>query len=563
MLKSINDQTPATKNQITNEKPDIIKNSNDLMGYFANSINGGFIKPITYKYIMAGEKHIEYRLRMNIRMLTPLTPAYQKLKATFRTYFVPNSRIWDNAEKFISQKGGSTETKVKTIPNIGGKELKTMILGDDVKPESKVKIPIFDTDLWRDNWANCYIPKYMTGLQIPMDNNDPITMPEYSILPFRGFKAIYNDYERNKEYDEEIPEYKGDTVTTLEYDSIFNMGSTDIKNQIIRGKRQNSYYTDYRTELLGEETTEPAQTSGQLIDITEWEKTVAELRSQAENAQLNDWDIIAKIRGSKKLTEGKVQLLGTNTVGLNYQAITQSTYNTNSTIKEEFQTMGQQGAYSYTEIDIPLYQMQEFNEEGYIHVIMQVSADTIFETGFERTGLNINYDDIYRPDLKDLKHDVLYQIEKDGSRSIKGKLKAVEGFKRKYSEYFKLPQPIGGDMTTGGAYQMNYDITDGWKNAEQTRIESQRTFQFFEVDDRYSNQYAPKKIWKDYTDLQINKNQAIRQEEVRVKKMPEDTDVEILVKGQNQIFFIGLAECITDLPIDENIRKNYTTWGEK
>lgn len=296
--------------------------------------------------------------------------------------------------------------------------------------------------------------------------------------------------------------------------------------------------------------------------MTEWEKRVAELRSQAENAQANDWDIIAKIRGSKKLSEGKVQLLGTKTVGLNYQAITQNAYNTNANVKEEYQTMGTQGAYSYTEVDIPLYQMQEFNEEGYVHVIMQVTADTVFETGFERTGLNIHYDDIYRPDLKDLKHDVLYQIEKDGSRSIKGKENSVEGFKRKFSEYFKLPQPIGGDMTTGGAYETkltNYKTATGTETA--TRIEPNRTFQFFEVDDRYTNQYARKQIWKDYTDELINKNMAIRQEEEAVADETNKYDI-IRIKGQNQVFFVGMASCVCELPIDENIRKNYTKWGE-
>lgn len=557
ILKSLNEQSPATKNQITNEKPSIIKNSNVLQGYFANSINGGHIKPITYKYVMAGEKHIEYRLQASIKMLTPLTPCYQRLKAVFKAYFVPNSRVWNNAEKFLSQKGGSTDTKVKKIPNIGGKEVPRIKTGT---AGNEIFIPIFDTDIWRDSWANCYIPKYMTGYT----QNEAYTLPEYSILPFRGFKAIYNDYERNKEYDAQLEEFKTDTVTDNEMLTIFWRDATQIQKYIIRGKRQNSYYTDYRTELLGEEENEPAGTgSGAMINITEWEKKVAEYRSQAENAQENDWDIIAKIRGSRKLTEGKVQLLGTKTVGLNYQTITQNAYNTNTGIKEEFQTMGTQGAYSYTEVDIPLYQMIEFNEEGYIHVIMQITADTVFETGFERTGLNIDYDSIYRPDLKDLKHDVLYQIEKDGSRSVKGNLKAVDGFKRKFSEYFKLPQPIGGDMTTGGAYEtkLTSDMS-ATGTTEGTRIEPNRTFQFFEIDDRYTHNYKRKQIWKDYTDLLINKNMAIMQEEEAVADINDKYDV-IRVKGQNQVFFIGMATCVCDLPIDENIRKNYTTWGEE
>lgn len=557
MLKPINEQSPATKNQITNEKPSIIKNANVLQGYFANSINGGFIKPITYKYVMAGEKHMEYRLQASIKMLTPLTPCYQRLKAVFKAYFVPNSRVWNNAEKFLSQKGGSTETKIKKIPNLGGKTIPQITTGSGNTAKT---ITLFDTDIWRDSWANCYIPKFLTGL---VGANNEI-LPEYSILPFRGFKAIYNDYERNKEYDSELQEFKDDEVTQAEMNSIFfkNDEIYGIDSIQIRGKRQNSYYTDYRTELLGEETTEPSGSGNSaLIDLTEWEKRVAELRSQAENAQANDWDIIAKIRGSKKLTEGKVQLLGTKTVGLNYQAITQNAYNTNTAIKEEFQTMGTQGAYSYTEVDIPLYQMVEFNEEGYLHIIMQVTADTVFETGFERTGLNINYDDIYRPDLKDLKHDVLYQIEKDGSRIIKTNLKAVDGFKRKFSEYFKLPQPIGGDMTTEGAYEtkMTNPVTATGTN-EATRIESNKTFQFFEIDDRYTNSYARKQIWKDYTDELINKNMAIREEEEKIDAMNYDI---IRIKGQNQVFFVGMATCVCSLPIDENIRKNYTTWGEQ
>lgn len=560
ILKSINEQSPATKNQITSEKPSIIKNSNILQGYFANSINGGHIKPITYKYVMAGERHMEYRLQCSIKMLTPLTPCYQRLKVVFKAYYVPNSRVWKSADKFLSQKGGSTEAKIKQIPNLAGKEVPRYSTNN--KGEQIYYVPIFDTDIWRDSWANCYIPKYMTGYVA----NSAYTLPAYSILPFRGFKAIYNDFERNKEYDEKLVEYDGDTVTDTEFKSIFFTNSLNkIDTYLIRGKRQNSYYTDYRTELLGEETAEPGgSTNAQLVDLTEWEKKVAELRSQAENAQANDWDIIAKIRGSKKLTEGKVQLLGQKTVGLNYQAITQNSYNANNTLTKEFQTMGTQGAYSYTEVDIPLYQMVEFNEEGYVHVIMQVTADTVFETGFERTGLNVDYDSIYRPDLKDLKHDVLYQIEKNGSRSILNNLNAVDGFKRKFSEYFKLPQPVGGDMTTGGAYETIFtDFADIKGTDTGTRIEPNRTFQFFEIDDRYTHNYAKKQIWKDYTDLLINRNLAIMQEEEKTDAGPGGNYDIIRVKGQNQVFFVGMATCVCDLPIDENIRKNYTTWGEE
>ena len=53
---------------------------------------------------------------------------------------------------------------------------------------------------------------------------------------------------------------------------------------------------------------------------------------------------------------------------------------------------------------------------------------------------------------------------------------------------------------------------------------------------------------------------AIRQEEEKIDNRTYDI---VRIIGQNQIFFVGMATCVCDLPIDEKIRKNYTTWGEK
>ena len=54
---------------------------------------------------------------------------------------------------------------------------------------------------------------------------------------------------------------------------------------------------------------------------------------------------------------------------------------------------------------------------------------------------------------------------------------------------------------------------------------------------------------------------AIKQEEEKIEISTGNNIIRI--KGQNQVFFVGMATCVCDLPIDENIRKNYTTWGEK
>lgn len=560
-----NQQKPTTVSQIEQTKPAIPKSiDNYLVGYIGNSMNGGHDRTIAWKQVMAGERHKQYNIALNMQLLTPLTPAYQTLKCTLRAFFVPNSRVWENAEAFTSQKGGVTVEKTKTIPNIGDK---TMPVLNSYETQGK-ETAIVNTQQWRDSWISSYIPR----LYNPHETNEGYSqnpMPAMSILPIRGRVAIYNDFLRNKEYDEEKLEYKDDTVSTNEWLSYLPQGDNFLENidyYTGRSRRQNSYYTDYRTELQGyEELFENQNESEQLLDWASWESKIAEARTQAENAQKNDWEIIAEIRGSKKLSEGKVQLLGEKTFNLNYSSITQSSYNSSDVVKNEnFQVMGTQGAYSYTNVDVPLYAGVEFIEEGYIHIIATVTADTVFESGVDRTLLNIDALSVYRPDMLQDKKDVLYEMEMGINNPVGAGVtdarENIAGFKRKYSELFKLPNIIAGDMTTEPLYEyatVNDELEYDYAREQLTHS----TYQFFETS-RYSQydglgNYYGKKVWKDYTDLLLNKNQAIENPVYR-----GSAPKEVLVGGQNQVFFVGIHSCICDLPVDDSIKKNYTVYGE-
>lgn len=578
----INKNIPATKNQITSTKPSVPKSiDNVLSGYIANSMNGGIIKPIAFKQIMAGEKIKEYKIRLKVKMLTPKTPTYQQLRMNIKTFFAPNQAIWENAEAYTAQKGGATVAKIEEIPNIGGKSMpvtKAYIKSGE-KVETRQSLLCY-TDVWRDAYISTYIPKIYRQIKpttaTAEENLGFQIMPKISVLPLRGFKAIYNLFLRNKEYDEELTEYKGDTVSEAEWLSYLPNTMENLKTTILRGKRQNSYYTDYRTEIQGieEESPDLSILNNNLISWASWEAKIAEARSEAENAQLNDWDIIAKIRGSKKLSEGKVQLLSSKTFNLNYATVTQNTYNNNEKVDETFRVLGQQGAYSYTEVEIPLIAGMEFIEEGYIHIIAQVSADTVFEKGIDRLELNITPLDQYRPDLKDIKQDVLYEIEKGTvglDYSKNAPYEEVTGFKRKYSEYFKLPNLIRADLGNDTILKANLNNPqETLKNdlGETIQFIPNSTFQFFEESDKVSAlnltpgnftlTYVNKNIWQDYTDLMINKNQAILNETVINRNLDNFT----YVRGQNQIFFIGECNCINDMPIDNAIKDSFTKWGE-
>ena len=541
-----------------------------LEGYLGNSLNGGHNKTIYYKKVMAGEKHYETGMQLRIKMLTPLTPAYQDLKCTVRTYFVPNSRIWDNAEKYEAQKGGATEIKIAEIPNLGGKQVPYLFSGSERDPSLAEAVNIFSTENWRDNNASSYIPRIGNGFIEMASDFTQSQMPAISVLPLRGRIAIYNDFERDKRYSEAVQEYKEDTVSNAEWERYQGKTQESWELMAMRAKRPNSYYTDYRTEMQGFESEFPSgdiQASQALVTWMQWEQKYREAVSEANNENLNPWDVIAKIRGSKLLSEGKVQLLGERTFKLNYSSITQNAYNNNEDVQEQFRVLGQQGAYSYTENYVPLYAGHEFVESGYIHVIMTVWANTVFEKGIDRNLLNITPFSEYRPDLVEDKHDVIYEAEfgaiKNATDLRPNYYTTVKGFKRKYSEYFKAPNVIAGDLTT--------DDYVGMKDFEEVDpskpIITQSTYQFYEKDASYyeepgtSSAYALKykKPWLDYSDLQINKNQAIMNE---VDVFGEAPETVIHVKGQNQIDVVGMFYCSAELPIDESIKNNFTDWGE-
>lgn len=560
-MNDIRENKPFNNYNVSADKPNVPVSDSILTGFFANSMNGGHNKPILFKQVMAGEFHKEYRLQGNFKLLTPKTPTYQNLTLTFRTFFVPNVRVWENAEKYTSQKGGSSEIKISEIPNLGGKEITIL---DNVDDDART--PLQNTTAWRDSYISTYIPRLgRYGYKQSQNSQMPFyILPKVSVLPLRGYKAIFNEFLRNKEYDAELQEYKTDTVTTAEWKSYLPDNDGQIAPCYSRARRNNSYYSDYRTELQGFETAyPPTEMSADvaLLNWAQWESKIAEARLQPEMANLTDAQVIAKLRGSKLLTEGKVQLISEKTITLNYAAVTQNANNAANNITTEFQTMGTQGAYSYTNVDLPLYAGMHFNEEGYIHVIATISADTVFEGGFDRLELNVTPLDQYRPELLEDKKDVLYEIE-CGTQTVftTSDFDKVLGFKRKYSEYFKLPNIIAGDMTSNDYYEI--DINQDIRFYSDEVVITQKTFQFFETDMRSFSDYQTvvrKNPWQDYTDLLINKNQAVKN---NVEYNQDAPLPYVRIDGQNQCFFMGKVICIAQLPVDESIKNNYTTWGE-
>lgn len=558
---SLNEQTPASINSIKTKKPHVNRSYNHLTGYIGNSFNGGIMKPLAYKKVMAGEKIKRYSMNGIARMLTPAVPSAQKLTMTVDAYFVPDSRVWDAYEEFVARKGATTLTKILNYPFCGDTGSANNSLPTWYEGNGKVN-PV-NTSLWRDCWISSYLPRYGFDITNPA-TEESIKLPSINILLFRGLVAIYNDMRRHKVYDPKLTEYKGNKVVGEEKNSYFPQTPTDAMSQpfMIRGRRKDSYYTDYKTDLQGFKTSLNLDT----MDVqqhAEWQKQIAESRTQSENEQLNDWDIIAKLRGTRPVKDGKIRHLGRREIPLNYTQVAQTSYN-NAVTEENRQSLGVTGAYSYTEFNIDIVNYQEFIEDGFIHIVQQTSADTIFETGTHRTLLNVKWDDQYRPDFINITDDILYDVEKEGTSYATTNATKATGFKRKFSEQFTLPQLLSGEMTTKNI--LDTTITETGNLKTESELTTQHAFQFAETSDRvdYSISNNGQQIlgfkhsWRDYTDLLINKNLAIRE-----PVLYNEVNYITKVGGHNQIFLMAKTECITDLPIDEDIKKNFKMWGEE
>lgn len=223
-MSTENTQRPYTTNQIKQEHNAIPKWTGTITGHFANSMNGGQNKTIFWKRIMPGEAIREFRFSLNMQMLTPLSPAFQRLKCKIKAYWVPDSRVFEESDEFYAQGGGATRNKITELPNTGGLGIPlqtTQSNGQNFGPDQKL-VYMTNTTLWRDCFISSYIPrlkafeKEKTAMELINEN-----MPKINILGLRGRVAIYNDYERNKEYQEEAREYKTSTVSGTEWQSYY------------------------------------------------------------------------------------------------------------------------------------------------------------------------------------------------------------------------------------------------------------------------------------------------------------------------------------------------------
>lgn len=315
-----------------------VKTSKQLEpGISAISMKPGMLYPINYMEILPGTTIEELSIDNITRMLTPLVPTLDRVYIRISAFFVPHTRVWKNAEKYLARKAEAGKgIQTKELPAY--EDMST--LNEDIR--------------WRDNLLARYGASNKSNEQ-----------KWYNVLLPRGYKAIINDYVRNKEYEPAMLEFDTDEVGATEALHLENyMDDPFSDNYWVKPcQSRKSYYNNIKKSI--QETTITSPNS--LVEHLDWQTRFIEQKQNIANANKNDWDIIAEMGGTQPVINDRTQYIGDVEYELNYQQITQASATTDNT-----SPLGTTGSFSYSRANGTLLRFKEFKQHGFLHFMLQL-----------------------------------------------------------------------------------------------------------------------------------------------------------------------------------------------
>lgn len=162
----------------------------------------GKLYPIICKEMLPGDR---FRVRTDslVRTMPLSSPAFGRLRMYIHYFFVPNRLVWDNWEDFIT--GGESGEDTHVPPYAQWSDL----IGADFQARSKSD--------GKGNWT--YTPEdgLVAAFGLPAQPyagsnvadagvaNGISTTTPISVLPFRAYRLIWNEYYRDQNVDDELP----------------------------------------------------------------------------------------------------------------------------------------------------------------------------------------------------------------------------------------------------------------------------------------------------------------------------------------------------------------------
>lgn len=203
----------------------------------------GKLYPIICKEMLPGDR---FRVRTDslVRTMPLSSPAFGRLRMYIHYFFVPNRLVWDHWEDFIT--GGESGEDTHVPPYVPWSDL----VGGDFQSRSKSDS--------QGNWT--YTPEdgLVAAFGLPaqpyagsnvaqagIDNGISTTTP-VSVLPFRAYRLIWNEYYRDQNIDDELPI---DTSADGKQD-ISGWSDETFKGSILGDLLSRRWLKDYFTSAL-------------------------------------------------------------------------------------------------------------------------------------------------------------------------------------------------------------------------------------------------------------------------------------------------------------------------
>ena len=220
----------------------------------------GKLYPVLCQEMVPGDR-FRVQSDMMCRTVPLVSPAFGSLKAYVHYFFVPNRLLWDQWEDFIT--GGETGEDRPVPPYVSYADLIR-----DTSTRSGVTDNVGLNALW----------DYF-GLPIGKDQGSSNINPTpISLLPFKAYRLIYNEYYRDQNVDPELPVNVSESGRQLL--SSTGLFSFDTHYTIYRRRWLKDYFTSaLPTPQRGPDVMLPIQGQANVQLDPDWQATAAGSRT--------------------------------------------------------------------------------------------------------------------------------------------------------------------------------------------------------------------------------------------------------------------------------------------
>lgn len=174
--------------------PNVPLNKFDLSYENLLSAGMGKLYPILCKEMLPGDR-FRVKSDMLIRAMPMTSPVYGNLKAYVHYFFVPNRLVWSNWEEFITGGPNGEDTHVPPYTFLEDFQADQLVRDSESGVDGDT-VPFSGLERSLCDYFN--LPSFYGSSDLS-SNRTPI-----SLLPFRAYSLIWNEYYRDQNVDDEI-----------------------------------------------------------------------------------------------------------------------------------------------------------------------------------------------------------------------------------------------------------------------------------------------------------------------------------------------------------------------